>query len=129
MQVKPDSATEDNSLGGFLRVSLLELARERHEWPELGPGVRQKILRDGPLPGERTSLLSYVPGARVPWHRHGGDETILVLEGAQGDETGSYHAGSWLINREGTEHSVSSPQGCLVLIHWRAPVVFLDPPA
>ncbi len=121
--------TKEENLAGFLRLSLTDLARDRHEWPELGPGVRQKILREGPLPGERTSLLSYVPGAKVPRHRHVGEETILVLEGAQGDETGSYAAGSWLVNREGTEHSVTSPQGCLVIIHWRAPVVFLDPPA
>jgi anti-sigma factor ChrR (cupin superfamily) len=114
---------------GFQRLSLLDLARDRNQWPELRPGVRQCVLRDGPLPGERTSLLAYAPGAFVTWHHHAGDETIFVLEGIQEDETGRYTAGTWLLNPQGTRHSVKSPEGCLVLIHWRAPVEFIDTPA
>lgn len=113
----------------FSRLDIARLARERDSWPELRPGVRQLVLRDGPDPGERTSLLAYVPGAWVPRHRHAGDETIYILEGGQVDDSGTYMAGTFMLNRKGSVHSVRSPMGCLVLIHWRAPVVFLESPA
>lgn len=113
----------------FTRLDLARLASDRDAWPELRPGVRQLVLREGPQPGERTSLLAYVPGAWVPRHRHTGDETIFILEGGQIDDSGTYLAGTYMLNREGTEHSVRSPMGCLVLIHWRAPVVFVEAPA
>jgi anti-sigma factor ChrR (cupin superfamily) len=71
------------------------------------------------------ALLRYAPGARVPRHRHGGMETILVLEGGQSDETGHYGTGALIVNAEGTEHSVWSDEGCVVLIQWTRPVEVL----
>ncbi|WP_172331170.1 cupin domain-containing protein [Mangrovicoccus sp. HB161399] len=71
------------------------------------------------------ALLRYAPGARVPRHRHAGLETILVLEGTQSDERGSYGTGSLILNPEGTEHSVWSEPGCVVLIQWERPVEIL----
>lgn len=70
------------------------------------------------------ALLRYVPGAKVPRHRHAGLETVLVLEGAQSDERGHYPAGSLVVNMQGSEHSVWSDEGCVVLIQWERPVEF-----
>ena len=61
-------------------------------------------------------------GAVVPRHRHEGLETILVLHGTQSDETGDYGAGTYIVNAAGTEHSVWSDTGCVVLIQWDRPV-------
>lgn len=72
------------------------------------------------------ALLKYAPGATVPRHRHRGLETVIVLEGAQGDENGVYRAGAVVLNPEGSEHSVSSPEGCVVLINWTRPVLILE---
>ncbi|MGL3605448.1 cupin domain-containing protein [Rhizobium sp. G187] len=71
------------------------------------------------------ALLRYAPGASVPQHRHTGLETILVLEGSQSDENGHYGPGSLVANPEGTVHSVSSAEGCVVLIQWTKPVEIL----
>jgi anti-sigma factor ChrR (cupin superfamily) len=71
------------------------------------------------------ALLRYAPGASVPRHRHEGLETILVLEGVQSDETGDYDVGRYLVNAPGTEHSVWSKGGCVVLIQWDRPVTIL----
>ncbi|MEM8553719.1 MAG: cupin domain-containing protein [Pseudomonadota bacterium] len=71
------------------------------------------------------ALLRYDAGASVPRHRHHGLETILVLEGTQSDEFGTYTAGSLILNPKGTEHSVWSDRGCLVLIQWERPVEML----
>jgi anti-sigma factor ChrR (cupin superfamily) len=71
------------------------------------------------------ALLAYAPGASVPRHRHAGLETIIVLEGTQSDENGDYAAGSLILNPAGTEHSVWTTTGCVVLIQWDLPVVFV----
>jgi len=72
------------------------------------------------------ALLKYLPGARIPRHRHAGLETILILDGIQIDEGGSYPAGSVVLNPTGSVHSVWTETGCVVLIHWDRPVVILE---
>ncbi len=79
---------------------------------------------EGDQPG--VALLKYEPGASVPRHRHEGLETILVLEGTQSDEAGDYGQGSYVLNAAGTEHSVWSETGCVVLIQWDRPVKILE---
>ncbi len=71
------------------------------------------------------ALLRYAPGAAVPRHRHLGLETILVLDGSQSDDFGTYEKGSVVLNAAGSEHTVWSINGCMVLIHWTRPVVIL----
>ena len=76
--------------------------------------------------GEATvALLRYAPGAAVPAHRHPGLETILVLDGTQSDDRGTYGAGTLIFNPEGTAHRVWSDTGCVVLIQWSKSVQFL----
>lgn len=74
------------------------------------------------------ALLRYAPGASVPYHRHAGLETVLVLTGSQSDERGTYAAGTLIANPVGSEHSVWSDEGCVVLIQWERPVEFVDGP-
>jgi anti-sigma factor ChrR (cupin superfamily) len=74
------------------------------------------------------ALLKYAPGASVPRHRHLGLETVIVLDGSQSDENGDYHEGAVVLNPVGSVHSVTSPEGCVVLIHWTKPVVILEGP-
>ena len=71
------------------------------------------------------AILKYQPGASVPFHRHAGLETIIVLDGIQSDENGNYSAGTLVLNAVGTEHSVWSKAGCTVLIQWDLPVIIL----
>lgn len=81
-------------------------------------------LFEGDQPG--VALLKYPAGASVPRHRHEGLETILVLDGVQSDESGDYGRGSYIVNAPGTEHSVWSESGCVVLIQWDRPVIMLE---
>ena len=90
------------------------------------PGVEICKLVDGGAEGASVAVLRYQPGAAVPWHLHQGLETVLVLEGSQSDESGCYQAGSIVFNEAGTEHSVWSDDGCVVLIQWERPVLILD---
>lgn len=74
----------------------------------------------------QTALLRYAPGARVPLHRHAGLETILVLDGAQSDDRGTYGKGDLVLNPAGSQHRVWSEGGCVVLLQWEKPVEFLE---
>lgn len=72
------------------------------------------------------AVLRYDPGARVPLHEHVGSEMILVLDGAQTDEKGTYCKGDMVINPVGSRHSVWSDDGCVVLLYWAEPVKFIE---
>ncbi|BDA84188.1 allophanate hydrolase [Aureimonas sp. SA4125] len=75
--------------------------------------------------GPGLALLRYAPGASVPRHEHVGLESIVVIDGSQSDEHGTYEAGTVVVNPVGSVHSVWSEQGCLVLISWAKPVRIL----
>ena len=72
------------------------------------------------------AVLRYQPGASVPLHMHPDVEMILVLDGEQTDEKGTYGPGDIVINPPGSQHSVVSEAGCVVLLMWSQPVVFGD---
>lgn len=72
------------------------------------------------------AVLRYAPGASVPLHIHPDVEMILVLDGAQSDASGTYRAGDVVINPPGSQHSVFSDEGCVVLLTWSKPVVFVQ---
>lgn len=87
-------------------------------------GIEIAWLRQG-TPG--IAVLRYEPGASVPLHMHPDVEMILVLEGKQTDETGTYGPGDIVINGPGSTHSIVSKDGCVVLLMWSKPVIFVGP--
>lgn len=89
-------------------------------------GIEAHWLVRGGQEAPSAAILRYAPGASVPRHRHPGLETIVVLDGTQSDENGDYPAGSVVFNPVGSEHSVWTRGGCVVLIQWNLPVVLLD---
>lgn len=94
-------------------------------WHPFRPGVEIHPLLERPGGGPpAAALLRYQPGAAIPTHHHLGSEHIFVLAGAQEDERGRYEAGSVLVNRPGSGHTVRSPEGCVVLAIWELPVKF-----
>ena len=87
-----------------------------------GVEIHQLYAEDG---GSAAALLRYEPGASIPAHEHGGYEHIFVVAGSQTDPRGTHRAGAMVINPPGTQHLVRAPEGCIVLVIWERPVVFL----
>jgi anti-sigma factor ChrR (cupin superfamily) len=109
-------------LRGLYRGEAIEESR----WEPFRPGIEIiRLYETGPA-GPAAALLRYQPGAQLPPHAHTGHEHILVLQGSQRDENGEYGPGDCLINPPGSSHSVSSPNGCVVLAIWASPVKFLE---
>ena len=109
----------------MLLTDLFDLANhlEQLSWEPFRPGVEiHRLYGDGQR-GPAAALLKYAPGASVPTHDHTGYEHIVVLSGVQRDYQGNHTAGTLVINPPGSSHTVSSDEGCLVLIIWEKPVV------
>lgn len=104
-----------------------EKLRETSDWKPFRPGVSAHWLYDEGNGGPAAVLLRYEPGARVALHEHLGYEHMLILEGDQFDEEGSYPAGSFAIHPPGTRHSPGSVGGCLALLIYEKAVRFLEP--
>ena len=119
-----------SSAAPFVIRDLLQRAprlREEAGWQPFRPGIQIQRLYQNGESGPAAALLRYEPGASVPPHEHEGYEHILILDGAQSDEHGSYPAGSFVVNRPHTLHGVASEAGCVVLIIWERGVHFLGP--
>ncbi|MBT5649529.1 MAG: cupin domain-containing protein [Rhodospirillaceae bacterium] len=97
------------------------------KWQEFKPGVQASWVYENGESGPACAFLKYAPGTAIPWHWHPAHEHILVLEGSQSDENGTYRAGSVLISRPGSGHTVRSDEGCVVLAVWEKPVQFTLP--
>jgi len=97
----------------------------RFDWRPFRPGVEMAELYGEGEGTASAALLRYAPGAAVPKHLHTGIEHILVLEGSQRDDRGTYTRGSMLIHGPGTSHAVASDFGCVVLAIWERPVEIL----
>jgi len=106
------------------RVDLEAILRGDIAWLPFRTGIEIHHLYGELGVGRAAALLRYAPGASLPTHRHGGFEQILVLQGSQVDERGSYGKGTLVVNPPGSQHAVSSPEGCIVFVTWDMPVQF-----
>jgi anti-sigma factor ChrR (cupin superfamily) len=101
--------------------------RDEAEWQPFRPGVTAHWIYSAGKDGPSAVLLRYEPGARVALHEHVGYEQMLVLEGDQYDEDGSYPEGSFVIHPPGTRHSPGSKGGCVALLIYESSVKFIEP--
>ena len=100
--------------------------RDEPDWEPFHPGIQIRRLYENPETGASAVLLCYEPRTRLTAHTHLGYEHILILDGAQADENGSYPAGTFIVNGPHTAHLVTSDTGCVALVIRAAGVRFLS---
>jgi anti-sigma factor ChrR (cupin superfamily) len=91
-------------------ISVADLA-----WRERQPGVRMKSLWGHPETKRRAVMTRIEPDAKLPLHRHVGDELVFVIEGAISDAFGTVTAGNVGYRPDGCVHTVSTRNGATVL--------------
>ena len=106
------------------RVDLDALLQGEIAWQPFRTGIEIHRLYGELGVGRAAALLRYAPGASLPVHRHSGFEQIYVLQGSQVDDRGRYGKGTLVVNPPGSQHAVSSPDGCVVMVTWELPVEF-----
>ncbi len=106
---------------------LFRIAERQHEiaWQSFRDGVDIHRLYGDGISGPTAALLRFRKDAHVPRHEHAGYEHILVLAGTQRDQNGVARAGTLIVNPPGSEHSVVSEAGCIVLALYEKPVRFV----
>src|SRR3989454_11418066 len=84
-------------------------------WQERQPGVRAKSIWEHPESKRRAVMTRIEPDAKLPLHRHVGDELVFVIDGAISDEFGTVTAGNVGYRPNGCVHTVSTTNGATVL--------------
>ncbi|MGD0288609.1 MAG: cupin domain-containing protein [Candidatus Binataceae bacterium] len=84
-------------------------------WVDALPGIRQKPIFSDKETRRRVVLARFDPGAKLPRHRHVGDEIVFVIEGSNADESGELVAGNMNYRPNGCAHSVWSTNGATAL--------------
>jgi anti-sigma factor ChrR (cupin superfamily) len=135
LRMLPKALFETPSAGPDARQQLLDLAQapgwpmelSGFAWEEIGPGIRLSTLREDPARGMRACLAWVKAGAVNATHRHGGDECILVLQGALRDENGEYGPGQVCRSRPGSVHHEEAMPGedCVCYVVYYGPLEFL----
>lgn len=87
------------------------------EWRELAPGIVIKQLFVDDKKGTVTSLFKFAPGSHAPFHKHGGIEQCLILEGDFHFNDEVYEQGDFTCAMPGSIHDDAySERGALLLI-------------
>jgi putative transcriptional regulator len=99
---------------GWPRVLLR--AAERHWLASGTPGVEIAQLWLDAGSRRHTTLLRMASGTSLPTHRHGGPEECYVVAGDLRDRDLVLGAGDYVRHDQGTQHSLTTRGGCLLLI-------------
>lgn len=84
------------------------------EWASYGPGRAKMLWEDKPT--ERRLLMVQFPaGAKLPLHRHFGEELVYLIEGSNYDEAGVLETGNLSYRPNGCVHTVSTKNGFTAL--------------
>jgi anti-sigma factor ChrR (cupin superfamily) len=95
----------------------LDVFSHEGRWTKLFEGTYSKILFTEPTNGYVTSLLKLDPGARLPNHRHRGNEQCLILTGEFRMNNKVYGPGDFTVALHGTAHlDVYTETGATVLL-------------
>lgn len=95
-------------------------------WRTVLPGLAVMALPVSACSRHKVMLARSAPGTKIPRHRHGDAEIMLVLQGGYADEYGTFRAGDLAVYPGGTVHrpSADPDAGCLALVASGEPVRF-----
>src|SRR5262245_38418821 len=86
------------------------------EWQDFRPGSRRKVLHEDAATGQLTMLVQWDPGYRMGiLEHHESDEHLYILAGTLVDHNRASGPGTYILNRAGSEHQCSTPDGCTFL--------------
>ena len=85
-------------------------------WRDTLPDVHQKLIWEDSVANRRAVFALFEPGAKLPRHRHDGQELLYVIEGSHADEAGEVTTGNMSFRPNGCTHDVVSRNGAISLL-------------
>jgi putative transcriptional regulator len=124
MSEKKNRPTEMHMLERSIKLPkvLAKVASKGLVWKNLAAGISSALLK---LDDQTQCEFLYIkPGARVPLHRHQGNEFTLVLDGSFHDSAGEYQPADFLARNGDHQHQPASEEGCLCFSVLDSPLKF-----
>lgn len=87
---------------------------EDQPWTDTPAGTQRKLFFKHETADWTVAVTRFPSGAKLPLHRHVGDELIYVIEGSSVDESGAITPGNMSYRPDGCEHSVNTALGATV---------------
>jgi len=116
-EADPPSGLRERVLARVHGRPAVPLRAADRQWLASGvPGVEIAQLWLDTERRRHTTLLRMASGTSLPAHRHGGPEECYVVAGDLRDRELVLGAGDYVRHEEGTEHSLTTRGGCLLLI-------------
>lgn len=115
-EVEPPEGLRERVLARVRQPHTLLPESERVWLPADVPGVELFQLWLDAENERHTILVRMSGGASLPTHRHGGPEECYVVQGDLHDGDLSLGAGDYIRFDAGSHHTVSSQEGCLLLV-------------
>jgi anti-sigma factor ChrR (cupin superfamily) len=79
------------------------------------PGIRVKAFWSDPATKWRAAMARGEPGAKLPRHKHIGDELLFMIEGSNFDDSGELQTGNAANFPNGCMHTVVSKIGRIAI--------------
>ncbi len=116
-EVEPPAGLQERVLAGARGRPYTLLAEAERAWlPADVPGVELCQLWLDAANERQTILIRMEAGAALPHHEHGGTEECYVVRGDLRDGDLLLRTGDYIRFERGTGHSISSQDGCLLLV-------------
>jgi anti-sigma factor ChrR (cupin superfamily) len=116
-EVEPPTALRERVLARARGTSYTRLPEAERAWLPAGvPGVELCQLWLDEASERQTILIRMEAGAALPHHEHGGTEECYVIRGDLRDGHLLLQTGDYIRFERGTRHSISSQEGCLLLV-------------
>jgi anti-sigma factor ChrR (cupin superfamily) len=126
--IEPSASAREKLLSRMAEAAIMQapepeispffkLRANEGEWRELSAGISIKQLFVDDQKNTVTSLFKFAPGAHAPFHKHGGVEQCLILEGDFRFNDDIYGPGDFTCALPGSIHDDAySERGALLLI-------------
>ncbi len=116
-EADPPSALRDRVMERVREKSFTLVPEVERPWQGSGvPGVEICQLWVDEMNERHTTLIRMQGGTSLPTHLHGGTEECYVVQGDLRDRGLQLRAGDYVRFEAGTSHTVSSDEGCILLI-------------
>jgi anti-sigma factor ChrR (cupin superfamily) len=105
------SAREERNMAAETSIPSKIIEVTEIAWESIIPTIKAKMIWSDPATKRRAMMARWEPGAKLPRHKHIGDELLFMIEGSNFDESGELRTGNVAYFPSRCTHTVVSKIG------------------